>query len=197
MRFFGCIRRDEPTSGLDARSALLVTRLLRRLTTNQKRTFVATIHQPSSAVFELFDDILVLRKGGEVIYHGPLGIHSMDLIDYFECEGAVPIELGDNPANWIFRVMQDEDLGDLAKAYKESKTFETMSEEIESLSQGANLASRVHYDSKFATNYIYRQLQVNKRLRTIVSRTMRSKSFTFFADALCCFLSTVLAVAHV
>jgi ABC-type multidrug transport system ATPase subunit len=44
---------DEPTTGLDARSALLVVKLLRKIT-DQGRTICATIHQPSSAVFEMF-----------------------------------------------------------------------------------------------------------------------------------------------
>lgn len=44
---------DEPTTGLDARSALLVVKLLRKVA-DQGRTVCATVHQPSSAVFELF-----------------------------------------------------------------------------------------------------------------------------------------------
>ena len=43
----------QPTSGLDARAALLVVKTLRKIT-DQGRTVVATIHQPSSAVFEMF-----------------------------------------------------------------------------------------------------------------------------------------------
>ncbi|KAL7463150.1 hypothetical protein ACHAXS_003529 [Conticribra weissflogii] len=44
---------DEPTSGLDARAALLVMKALRKMC-NTGRTIVATIHQPSSAVFDMF-----------------------------------------------------------------------------------------------------------------------------------------------
>ncbi len=170
--FLVSLLRDEPTSGLDARSALLIVRLLRRIA-NQKRTIVATIHQPSSAVFELFDDLLLLKKGGEMTYHGPLGDDSRNVIDYFECEGAVPIELGDNPANWILRVMQDEDLGDLAQIYKASEPFNAISQEIDDLTRDANPEHRIQYDSKFATSYLYRQHHVNKRLSTIVSVDLR------------------------
>ena len=46
----------KPTTGLDARSALLVVKLLRKIA-DQGRTVCATIHQPSSAVFELFVSI--------------------------------------------------------------------------------------------------------------------------------------------
>ena len=36
------------------------------------RTVCATIHQPSSAVFEMFDDLLLLKKGGSVVFFGEL-----------------------------------------------------------------------------------------------------------------------------
>lgn len=54
--FFRCV---QPTTGLDARSALLVVKLLRKIA-DQGRTICATIHQPSSAVFELFVSVHVL-----------------------------------------------------------------------------------------------------------------------------------------
>lgn len=45
---------DEPTSGLDSASAFFVTQTLRALS-RDGRTGIASIHQPSSDVFELFD----------------------------------------------------------------------------------------------------------------------------------------------
>ena len=56
--------QDEPTSGLDARAALLVMTALKKMC-DTGRTVVATIHHPSSAVFDMFDDLLLLKKGGE------------------------------------------------------------------------------------------------------------------------------------
>ena len=43
----------QPTSGLDARAALIVVKALRKIA-DEGRTVIATIHQPSLAVFELF-----------------------------------------------------------------------------------------------------------------------------------------------
>ncbi|VAI40962.1 unnamed protein product [Triticum turgidum subsp. durum] len=74
---------DEPTSGLDARAAAIVMRAVRN-TVNTGRTVVCTIHQPSIDIFESFDELLLMKRGGQVIYAGELGRHSYKLVEYFE-----------------------------------------------------------------------------------------------------------------
>ncbi|KAA8541749.1 hypothetical protein F0562_022901 [Nyssa sinensis] len=74
---------DEPTSGLDARAAAIVMRTARN-TVDTGRTVVCTIHQPSIDIFESFDELLLMKRGGEVIYSGPLGHNSHNVIQYFE-----------------------------------------------------------------------------------------------------------------
>ncbi|XP_058199261.1 ABC transporter G family member 15-like [Rhododendron vialii] len=59
---------DEPTSGLDSASAFFVIQTLRNVA-RDGRTVVSSIHQPSSEVFALFDDLFLL-SGGESIYFG-------------------------------------------------------------------------------------------------------------------------------
>ncbi|KAL8457276.1 hypothetical protein ACS0TY_035210 [Phlomoides rotata] len=59
---------DEPTSGLDSASAFFVTQTLRGLS-RDGRTVIASIHQPSSEVFELFDRLYLLSSG-KTIYFG-------------------------------------------------------------------------------------------------------------------------------
>ena len=60
---------DEPTSGLDARAAAIVMRTVRNIV-NTGRTIVCTIHQPSIDIFESFDELLLLKRGGQTIYAG-------------------------------------------------------------------------------------------------------------------------------
>jgi ABC-type multidrug transport system ATPase subunit len=74
---------DEPTSGLDARAAAIVMRTVRN-TVDTGRTVVCTIHQPSIDIFEAFDELLLMKRGGQVIYFGPLGRNSQKIIEYFE-----------------------------------------------------------------------------------------------------------------
>ena len=53
---------DEPTSGLDSRSALNVIRVVQKLA-KTGRTIICTIHQPSLALFQHFDNLLLLKRG--------------------------------------------------------------------------------------------------------------------------------------
>ena len=59
---------DEPTSGLDSASAFFVIQALSNIA-RDGRTVISSIHQPSSEVFALFDDLFLL-SGGENVYFG-------------------------------------------------------------------------------------------------------------------------------
>ncbi len=48
------------------------------------RTVVCTIHQPSIDIIDTFDELLLLKRGGFTIFHGPLGHHCSDLVAYFQ-----------------------------------------------------------------------------------------------------------------
>lgn len=57
------------SAGLDARAAAIVMRTVRNIV-NTGRTIVCTIHQPSIDIFESFDELLLLKRGGQTIYAG-------------------------------------------------------------------------------------------------------------------------------
>ncbi|KAJ1660003.1 hypothetical protein IWQ61_000996 [Dispira simplex] len=86
---------DEPTSGLDAYTAVTVTHLLRELA-HAGRTIVTVMHQPSSEIFHMFDDVMILQEG-HTVYFGP-GEHA---IDYFSRIG-YQCPLYTNPADFFF-----------------------------------------------------------------------------------------------
>ncbi|KAE9196447.1 hypothetical protein PF002_g23046 [Phytophthora fragariae] len=60
---------DEPTSGLDSASTFNVIKLISRLS-KEGRTVVGTIHQPSSLVYEMFTNVVILTAG-QTVYFGP------------------------------------------------------------------------------------------------------------------------------
>lgn len=62
---------DEPTSGLAADDTTSLIDLLSRLTSEQGKTIIATIHQPARDEYEKFNLTLVLGHGGIPLYFGP------------------------------------------------------------------------------------------------------------------------------
>merc|ERR1712157_594121 len=73
---------DEPTSGLDASSSLAVCVSLKKMC-ELGMSSIMVIHQPRFSLFTLFDDVLLLGKGGQTVYLGP----SLGVKPYFESLG--------------------------------------------------------------------------------------------------------------
>ena len=95
---------DEPTSGLDSSAAFNIVRFLRKLA-DAGQAILCTIHQPSSVLFEHFDELILLKSGGRVVYHGELGKDSRHLIDYFEKNGAKHCSRKANPAEYMLEAI--------------------------------------------------------------------------------------------
>ncbi len=70
---------DEPTSGLSSQDSENIMDLLKELSLRGKMVFVV-IHQPSSDIFKMFDDLLILDVGGFQIYYG----NPVEAITYFK-----------------------------------------------------------------------------------------------------------------
>jgi ABC-type multidrug transport system ATPase subunit len=119
---------DEPTSGLDASTAMAVVRLLRDLS-DEGKTVISTIHQPSSAMFGLFDKLMLLAEG-RVAYFGP----AADAQAYFSSIGyAFPPNY--NPCDYLIQLVIDNVThrcdgltGDLACGDEGSRCGETCGE---------------------------------------------------------------------
>ncbi|XP_023512684.1 pleiotropic drug resistance protein 1-like [Cucurbita pepo subsp. pepo] len=149
---------DEPTSGLDARAAAIVMRTVRN-TVDTGRTVVCTIHQPSIDIFDAFDELFLLRRGGEEIYVGPIGRHSIHLIDYFESiEGVPKIKDGYNPATWMLEVTtasQEANLGvNFNTLYKKSELFRRNKDLIKQLSVPSENSKELYFPTKYSQSFV-------------------------------------------
>ncbi|KAH7438824.1 hypothetical protein KP509_04G032700 [Ceratopteris richardii] len=153
---------DEPTSGLDAKAAAVVMRTVRNAV-NTGRTIVCTIHQPSIDIFESFDELILMKNGGRIIYGGPLGKNSSLMIEYFQSiDGVIPIKDGQNPATWMLEISTpyaEANIGkDLADTYLNSNVYKNYAALIEQLSVPANGQK----DLEFSTTYsqtLWKQLR--------------------------------------
>ncbi|XP_012089672.2 pleiotropic drug resistance protein 2 [Jatropha curcas] len=148
---------DEPTSGLDARAAAIVMRTVRN-TVDTGRTVVCTIHQPSIDIFEAFDELLLMKRGGQVIYAGPLGRHSHKLIEYFEAVPGVPkIKNGYNPATWMLEIssnaVETQLNVDFAEVYANSELYQKNQELIEELSTPAPGSKDLYFPTQYSQDF--------------------------------------------
>ena len=95
---------DEPTSGLDSQSSWAIVAFLRKLA-DSGQAVLATIHQPSAILFQEFDRLLFLAKGGKTVYFGPIGENSRTLLNYFESYGSRPCGPEENPAEYMLETV--------------------------------------------------------------------------------------------
>jgi ABC-type multidrug transport system ATPase subunit len=70
---------DEPTSGLSSMDSEKVMSLLKRQVLKGKLVII-NIHQPSSDLYKMLDKLLIIDKGGYIIFNG----NPMDAIVYFK-----------------------------------------------------------------------------------------------------------------
>ncbi|WJX13990.1 hypothetical protein P8452_04313 [Trifolium repens] len=149
---------DEPTSGLDARAAAIVMRTVRN-TANTGRTVVCTIHQPSIDIFESFDELLLMKRGGQIIYSGPLGQQSQKLVKYFEAISGIPkIKDGYNPATWMLEIssptVESQLSVDFAELYIKSELYQMNQELIKELSTPLPGTKDLNFATKHSRSFI-------------------------------------------
>lgn len=89
---------DEPTSGLDSTASHEVVSSLLRVARRSGAAIIASIHQPSTATFELFDLCIFMAKG-RMVYQGPVA----EVCDYFESIGR-PVPSHMNPSEHALSV---------------------------------------------------------------------------------------------
>lgn len=112
---------DEPTSGLDAFQAEKVMDTLKQLA-EQGHTVVCSIHQPSSTIFQICDD-LVLLASGRVVYSGT----ASDAPEYFK-ESGFPVPAQCNPAERYLELISVD--------YSSNETITQSEKRINKLVQG-------------------------------------------------------------
>ena len=107
---------DEPTSGLDSFTASSIIEVLRGLA-EEGRTVIMTIHQARSSLFPSFSTVLLLARGGHMVYAGP----GKDMLQHFARLGhACPEHV--NPADFALDLISV----NLQSAAKEERTKRTV-----------------------------------------------------------------------
>ncbi|KAG2521764.1 hypothetical protein JM18_006455 [Phytophthora kernoviae] len=90
---------DEPTSGLDASSARSVMQYIERLCQENGKNVVCTIHQPSSSIYDMLTNLVILSDG-ELVYFGPTNV---TLAHFFSMGYVCPMY--SNPAEYFLHLV--------------------------------------------------------------------------------------------
>ncbi|OOF99538.1 hypothetical protein ASPCADRAFT_203315 [Aspergillus carbonarius ITEM 5010] len=104
---------DEPTSGLDSSASFEVINYVKKLAVANNLIIVASIHQPSTATFQLFDKLLLL-SGGKTCYFGAVA----DVPTYFDSIGHT-LPPNTNPAEFILDLVSCDFTGSTQVASEE------------------------------------------------------------------------------
>lgn len=132
---------DEPTSGLDSAASFEVISFVRNIAKKHNLLVIASIHQPSTTTFELFDKLLLLSRG-RTVYNGPVS----DVKEYFDSMGyKMPLYM--NPAEFVIELVNTdfarnqekatEQLDNIQGLWSKSENALTIVREIEGETSGS------------------------------------------------------------
>ncbi|KAL3661159.1 hypothetical protein V7S43_013768 [Phytophthora oleae] len=193
---------DEPTSGLDARSAKLIMNGVRKVA-DTGRTVLCTIHQPSSEVFSVFDNLLLLKRGGETVFAGELDKNAREMIAYFESiDGVEKLEDNYNPATWMLEVIgagvdnSNGDKTDFVKIFQVSKQVDLLQSKLnrEGVTYPSSSVPALQYSDKRAATEL---IQAKFLLQRFFRMYWRTASYNLTRFSLFLILGLLFGVTYV
>ena len=141
---------DEPTSGLDSQTSWAILDLLEKLS-KAGQSILCTIHQPSAMLFQRFDRLLFLAKGGKTVYFGDIGPQSQTMVSYFERHGAPRCHPGENPAEWMLEAIGAAPGSateiDWHQAWRESPEYQSVQGELQRLKVESSSQDKVIFQT--------------------------------------------------
>lgn len=182
---------DEPTSGLDSQTSWAILDLLEKLT-KAGQAVLCTIHQPSAMLFQRFDRLLFLAKGGKTVYFGDIGDNSKVMTSYFERVSGATCPTSANPAEWMLEVIgaapgSHTDV-DWFQAWRESPEYQATQVELENIKREKSAAALVGTDDdsgsyrEFAAPFM---VQLKENLFRVFQQYWRTPVYIYSKTALC------------
>jgi ATP-binding cassette subfamily G (WHITE) protein 2 (PDR) len=154
--------------------------------TRSGQAILCTIHQPSAILFQRFDRLLLLSKGGRTVYFGDIGKNSRVLIDYFVRNGAPDCPLNANPAEYMLEVIGSAPGAhteiDWPSLWRQTPEYQEVHSELAKLSASSTIdpdtfATDASMYEEFAAPHSMQFLEVTKR---VFKDYWRSPSYIYF-----------------
>ncbi|KAL2198143.1 ABC-2 type transporter-domain-containing protein [Corynascus similis CBS 632.67] len=180
---------DEPTSGLDSQTSWAILDLLEKLT-KSGQAILCTIHQPSAMLFQRFDRLLFLAKGGKTVYFGDIGENSKTMTSYFERNGGFPCPSEANPAEWMLEVIGaapgSTSSIDWHQTWRNSPEYASVQAELQRLKSDVKESNPITDDPgsyrEFAAPFTQQLVHVTHR---VFQQYWRTPSYIYSKTSLC------------
>ncbi len=108
---------DEPTSGLSSNDSINIMDLLKELSLQGKLIFVV-IHQPSSDIFKMFNQLLILDVGGYQVYYGnPVEalVYFKTIVNMVNKDQGSCMECGNIKSEQIFNILENKTVNEYGR----------------------------------------------------------------------------------
>jgi ABC-type multidrug transport system ATPase subunit len=163
----GILFLDEPTSGLDTFSASNVVEILKNLAISGK-TVVSTIHQPSSDIFHMFDDLCLLAEG-KIVYLGPVS----KVVHYFTKLG-YPCPSYTNPADYLFMSVLNKNRISAINSLSVSQIIEAWNGSEENSFQQSLVTSSISNETGFNSSAIKGTSSFSTQFNFLLGRAFKN-----------------------
>lgn len=153
-------------------------------------------------LFQRFDRLLFLARGGKTVYFGDIGENSKTMTSYFERNGAPSCPAEANPAEWMLEAIGaapgSETEVDWFKTWKESPECAAVHKELERLKDAGDNTDAESSPVHDKTSYREFAAPFSKQLREVLWRVFqqywRTPSYIYSKAALCVSISLYIGL---
>ncbi|KAI3906690.1 hypothetical protein MKW92_011488 [Papaver armeniacum] len=164
---------DEPTSGLDSAASYHVMDRIMKLTQQCGMTVIASIHQPSSEVFDLFHNLYILSSG-RTVYFGPASA----AYEFFTLNG-FPCPTMRNPSDHYLRTInKDFDKVSLIQNEETEQGLEGNNCEQVSTEEATNILVESYKLSRFSQEVKFRVSEISNKEGRILEKGSQASFLT-------------------
>ncbi|KDP29717.1 hypothetical protein JCGZ_18652 [Jatropha curcas] len=135
---------DEPTSGLDSAASYHVMNRIVKIAKQDGKTVIASIHQPSTEVFELFHNLCLLSSG-RTVYFGPV-----TMAEQFFSSNGFPCPTLRNPSDHYLRTINKDFDVDIEQGLRGSRS----TEDVINMLIKSYKSSEIYHDVQHQVAYI-------------------------------------------
>jgi len=148
---------DEPTSGLSSSDSEQILEILKNIA-NQGKIVMITIHQPNTSLYERFDKVLLMDRGGKMIFYGD----AAEAFEYFDAE-LEQITFGREMILRKRKLLMPEFLFDMIEYPEYKPTGEINYEQIERSLIIKRKYNPDYWHDKFKKKMLYEIIQIKKQ----------------------------------